>query len=110
MEPVDVVVDAIGGAHGTRSPRARRPGGLVVALASPAEAQPADIAGPLGLRAAFMAVEADPAGMRGVAALAEAGRLRPELGTVLPLADAAKAHELAAGRRATCKIVLSATG
>ncbi|WP_327411691.1 NADP-dependent oxidoreductase [Streptomyces sp. NBC_01233] len=107
VEPVDVVVDAIGGAYGPRSLRALRPGGILVALASPAEARLADIARPLGLRAAFMAVEADQAGMREIAALAEAGMLRPELDTVLPLADAAKAHELADSRRTTGKIVLS---
>ncbi|MDX3534549.1 NADP-dependent oxidoreductase [Streptomyces sp. MB09-01] len=109
VEPVDVVVDAIGGAYGPRSLRALRPGGILVALASPAEARLADIARPLGLRAAFMAVEADQAGMREIAALAEAGLLRPELDTVLPLADAAKAHELADSRRTTGKIVLSVT-
>ncbi|WP_404952778.1 NADP-dependent oxidoreductase [Streptomyces sp. 147326] len=109
VEPVDVVVDAIGGAYGPRSLRVLRPGGTLIALASPAEAQLADIARPLGLRAVFMAVEADQAGMREIAALAEAGLLRPELDTVLPLADAAKAHELADSRRTTGKIVLSVT-
>ncbi|WP_030711873.1 NADP-dependent oxidoreductase [Streptomyces sp. NRRL F-2580] len=109
VEPVDVVVDTIGGAYGPRSLRALRPGGILVALASPEEARLADTARPLGLRAAFMAVEADQAGMREIAALAEAGLLRPALDTVLPLADAAKAHELADGRRTTGKIVLSVT-
>ncbi|MEU9085428.1 NADP-dependent oxidoreductase [Streptomyces sp. NPDC048357] len=109
VEPVDVVVDAIGGAYGPRSLRVLRPGGVLVALASPAEARLADTARPLGLRAAFMAVEADQAGMREIAALAGAGLLRPALDTVLPLADAAKAHELADSRRTTGKIVLSVT-
>lgn len=68
-----------------------------------------DEARPLGLRAAFMVVEADQAGMREIAALAEAGLLRPEIDTVLPLEEAAKAHELGDSRRTTGKIVLSVT-
>ncbi len=109
VEPVDVVIDAIGGAYGPRSLRTLRPGGVLVALASPAEAYLADEARPLGLRAAFMAVEADHAGMREIAALAGKGLLRPEIDTVFPLEHAAKAHELADGRRTTGKIVLSVT-
>ncbi|WP_242675761.1 zinc-binding dehydrogenase [Streptosporangium minutum] len=94
VEPVDVVVGTIGGAYGPRSLRALRPGGVLVSLASPAEAYLADEAAPLGLRAAFMIVEADQAGMQQVAALVESGRLRPEIATVLPLDQAATAHEL----------------
>ncbi|MEU9036462.1 NADP-dependent oxidoreductase [Streptomyces sp. NPDC048352] len=109
VEPVDVVLDAIGGEYGARSLRALRPGGIVVSLASPAEARLAVEAGPLGLRAAFMAVEADHAGMREIAALAEAGLLRPEIDTVLPLELAGKAHELSDGGRTRGKIVLSVT-
>lgn len=110
VEPVDAVIDTIGGAYGPRSLRTLRPGGILVALASPAEAYLADEARPLGLRAAFMAVEADHAGMREIAALAGTGLLRPEIDTVLPLELAAKAHELADSRRTTGKIVLSVTG
>ncbi|MFD7258113.1 NADP-dependent oxidoreductase [Streptomyces sp. NPDC059874] len=107
IDPVDVVIDAIGGEYGPRSLRALRPGGMLVSLASPAEAYLAEEARPLGLRAAFMAVEADQAGLREIAALAEAGLLRPEIDTVLPLELAGKAHELSDSRRTTGKIVLS---
>ncbi|MFI7462323.1 NADP-dependent oxidoreductase [Nonomuraea sp. NPDC049646] len=107
IEPVDAVIDTIGGSYGPRSLRALRPGGVLVALASPAEAYLADEAAALGLRAAFMIVEADHAGMREIAALAASGLLRPEIDTVLPLDQAAKAHELGDSRRTTGKIVLS---
>ncbi len=109
LEPVDVVIDTIGGEYGPRSLRTLRAGGTLVALASPAEAYLADQARPLGLRAAFMVVEPDQAGMREIAALAETGLLRPEIDTVLPLERAAKAHELADSRRTTGKIVLTVT-
>lgn len=104
---MDVVVDTIGGEYGPRSLRTLRPGGIVVSLASPAEAALAHQAEPLGLRAAFMAVEADHAGMREIAALVEAGRLRPHLDAVLPLESVAKAHELGDSGRTTGKIVLT---
>ncbi|WP_093803778.1 NADP-dependent oxidoreductase [Streptomyces sp. Wb2n-11] len=107
VEPVDVVIDAIGGAYGPRSLRTLRPGGILVALASPAEAYLAEEARPLGLRAAFMAVEADQAGMREIAALAGQGLLRAGIDTTFPLEHAAKAHELSDTRRTTGKIVLS---
>ncbi|MEV7524917.1 NADP-dependent oxidoreductase [Streptomyces sp. NPDC091371] len=110
IDPVDVVLDTIGGEYGPRSLRALRPGGMLVSLASPAEAYLAREAGPLGLRAGFMAVEADQAGLREVAALAEAGLLRPEIDTVLPLELAGKAHGLSDSRRTTGKIVLTVTG
>lgn len=106
VRDVDVVVDAIGGEYGPRSLRTLRPGGIVVSLASPAEARLAEEAEPLGLRAVFMVVEADHAGMREIAALAESGRLRPRVDTVLPLDQAAKAHEVAESGRTTGKIVL----
>ncbi|MFD9484940.1 NADP-dependent oxidoreductase [Streptomyces sp. NPDC059991] len=107
LEPVDVVLDAVGGEYGPRSLRTLRPGGVLVSLASPAEAYLAEQARPLGLRAAFMIVEADRTGMREIAALAEAGLLRPRIDSVLPLEQAAKAHELGDSRRTTGKIVLS---
>ncbi|MFC9897375.1 NADP-dependent oxidoreductase [Nocardia sp. NPDC127579] len=104
---VDVVLDPIGGEYGPRSLRTLRPGGIVVSLASPAEDQLAELAAPQGKRARFMAVEADLQGMREIAALAEAGRLRAHIDAVLPIADVAEAHELSAGGRTTGKIVLT---
>jgi NADPH:quinone reductase-like Zn-dependent oxidoreductase len=44
--------------------------------------------------------------MKGIAALVETGRLRPEIATVLPLAEAAQAHRLGETNRTTGKIVL----
>ncbi|WP_418960657.1 NADP-dependent oxidoreductase [Streptomyces tritici] len=107
VRDVDVVVDAVGGAYGPRSLRTLRPGGLVVSLASPAEAALAEEAERLGVRAQFMVVEADGAGMRELAALVASGTLKVRVDTVLPLEDAAKAHELAESGRTTGKLVLS---
>ncbi|MGW5456047.1 NADP-dependent oxidoreductase [Nocardia sp. NPDC003979] len=103
---IDVVVDTIGGEYGPRSLRTLRPGGIVVSLASPAEAALADIARPLGLRAQFMIVEADRADMLAIADLAREGALRVHVDTVVPLESASKAHEIADTQRTRGKIVL----
>ncbi|YCK34164.1 zinc-binding dehydrogenase [Actinomadura sp. ATCC 39365] len=107
VEPVDVVIDTIGGAYGPRSLKILRPGGILVSLASPAEAYLAEEAAAVGRRAVFMIVEADQAGLRQVAELVEAGLLRPEIDRVFPLEGAVEAHELSDAGRTTGKIVLS---
>ncbi|GLY25158.1 NADP-dependent oxidoreductase [Micromonospora sp. NBRC 101691] len=104
---VDIVIDTVGGDYGPRSLRTLRPGGIVVSLASPAEARLAVEARDLGVRAGFTIVEPDHAGMRAIAALVEAGQLRPEVAEVLPLDQVARAHEIAQTGRTTGKIVLT---
>jgi hypothetical protein len=51
------VIDTIGGDYGPRSLTTLRPGGILVSLASPAEAHLAATARELGLRAGFTIVE-----------------------------------------------------
>jgi NADPH:quinone reductase-like Zn-dependent oxidoreductase len=109
VRDVDVVVDTIGGPYGPRSLRVLKPGGLVVSLASPAEAALAGPARAAGRRAAFMVVEADHAGMREVAALARSGDLNVTIDTPFPLEQAAQGHELGERGHATGKIVLTVT-
>jgi NADPH:quinone reductase-like Zn-dependent oxidoreductase len=107
VSDADVVVDAIGGDYGPRSLRTLREGGILVSLASPAEVYLAARAREVGRRAAFMITEADQAGMRAIASLVEAGRLRVAIDTVLPLDQAAEAHRLGEDGRTTGKIVLA---
>ena len=107
---VDVVIDTIGGDYGPRSLKTLRPGGIVVSLASPAEAHLADRARELGLRSTFMITEADRAGLQEIASLAASHRLRVRVDTVLPLEQAAKAHEIGETGRTTGKIVLTVSG
>lgn len=104
---IDVVIDTIGGDYGPRSLQTLRPGGIIVSLASPAEAHLAAEARALGLRSTFMITEADQAGMREIASLAESGRLRVRIDTVLPLEQAAKAHEIGEAGHTAGKIVLT---
>ncbi|MFD5148689.1 NADP-dependent oxidoreductase [Streptomyces sp. NPDC058401] len=100
---VDVVIDAIGGDYGPRSLKVLRPGGHLITLTSPDQV-PADAE---GFRTGWTLVEPDYAGLRAVAALVEEGKLRPAVDTVLPLAEAAKAHEIGEQGRTTGKIVLT---
>jgi NADPH:quinone reductase-like Zn-dependent oxidoreductase len=107
VRDVDIVIDTIGGDYGPRSLQTLRPGGIVVSLTSPAEAYLAAEARERGLRAGFTIVEPDHAGMKAIAALVEAGQLRPEIDVVLPLEQVAKAHEIGETGRTTGKIVLT---
>ncbi|MFI0898208.1 NADP-dependent oxidoreductase [Streptomyces sp. NPDC020983] len=103
---IDVVLDTIGGDYGPRSLRVLRKGGVLISLSSPTDTPPADEAEDRGLRSGFMLVEPDYAGMKAIAGLVETGRLRAEIDTVLPLEQAAKAHEHGETGRTTGKIVL----
>jgi NADPH:quinone reductase-like Zn-dependent oxidoreductase len=108
VRDVDVVLETIGGDYGPRSLRTLRKGGTIVSLVlsnlDPAlDRQAAE----LGIRSEAMLVEPDHAAMRALAALVEAGRLRAEIAAVLPLEEAAKAHELGETNRVSGKIVLT---
>ncbi|MEU4565246.1 NADP-dependent oxidoreductase [Micromonospora sp. NPDC023956] len=107
VSDIDIVIDTIGGDYGPRSLRTLRTGGIVVSLASPAETHLAVEARALGVRAGFTIVEPDHAGMKAIAALVEAGQLRPEVAVVLPLDQVARAHEIGQTGRTTGKIVLT---
>ncbi|MFF3622918.1 NADP-dependent oxidoreductase [Streptomyces sp. NPDC002467] len=100
---VDVVIDALGGDHGQRSLKVLKPGGHLITLPGP-DGLPAD---PQGVKASWVLVEPDLKGLEEIAALADKGLLRPLVETVLPLEEAAKAHEIGELGRTTGKIVLT---
>jgi NADPH:quinone reductase-like Zn-dependent oxidoreductase len=102
---VDVVLDTIGGEYGPRSVRTLRPGGVIVTI-TPRDVQVPDTP---GIRSEVLLVEPDQQAMKELAALAADGRLRAELDTVVPLEEAAKAHERGETNRTTGKIVLTVT-
>ncbi|MEV7417800.1 NADP-dependent oxidoreductase [Streptomyces sp. NPDC089919] len=104
LSDVDVVLDGMGGETAERSLKVLRAGGRLVTLPGPDDV-PAAV--PAGLRAEWMLVEPDQAGLREIAALVERGALKPVVETVLPLAEAARAHEIGERGRTAGKIVLS---
>jgi NADPH:quinone reductase-like Zn-dependent oxidoreductase len=82
---VDLVFDVIGGNILQRSADLVRPGGTLVSVAAPPPAPPRDG------RAVFFVVEADRARLTDIAHRVRAGRLRPIVGAVHPLAETASA-------------------
>ncbi|MEW2263391.1 NADP-dependent oxidoreductase [Streptomyces sp. NPDC047853] len=103
VSDVDVVLDGLGGRTTERSLRVLREGGRLITLPGPDDVP----AAPEGVRAMWMLVEPDHHGLREIAALVERGSLKPVVETVLPLAQAAKAHEIGEQGRTTGKIVLT---
>ncbi|MEU1012211.1 NADP-dependent oxidoreductase [Streptomyces sp. NPDC005890] len=79
---VDVVFDVIGGDILDRSASLVRAGGTLVTIVMPPKVQPKDG------RAVFFVVEPDRARLTDLAARLRDGRLKPVVGTVLPLAEA----------------------
>lgn len=106
VRDVDVVLEAVGGDYPARSLRTLRPGGTLVSLLPLPEPVLTE-AREHGVRAARIMVEPDLGGLRGITELVESGRLRTEVAAALPLAEAAKAHELGETGRTTGKIVLT---
>ncbi|MFJ6759659.1 MULTISPECIES: NADP-dependent oxidoreductase [unclassified Streptomyces] len=100
---VDVVIDTMGGDYGQRSLKVLKPGGHLVTLPGP-DGLPADAE---GVHASWVLVEPDLQGLREISALVEQGLLKPLIDTVLPLEQAAKAHEIGELGRTTGKIVLT---
>ncbi len=103
---VDIVLDCVGGDYGARSLPLIRTGGTLVSLTGPQEDALRPRAAELGVRAGFLLVEPDTAALRALAELVADGRLRAHVEAVLPLADAAKAHELGETGRVRGKLVL----
>ncbi len=103
---VDVVLDAVGGDYSARSLPVVRDGGTLVSLTTPQDDALRAEAGARGVRAGFMLVEPDSAGLAAVAGLVARGGLRARVAAVLPLAEAAKAHELGETGRVEGKLVL----
>lgn len=110
IEPVDVVLDSLGGDTAARSLRVLKPGGQLVSIAL--RQLPDDLAAHVaqaapGVRVRPMLVEADQEGMRTVGEMVDAGTLRPLVEAVFPLAEAAKGHALGDTGRVTGKVVLT---
>lgn len=104
---IDIVVDAIGGSHSVDLLPVLRPGGLIVPVTGGADAEITAAAEERGVVARTVLVEPDGAGLHALAELADAGGLRVEVDTVLPLDAAAKAHEIGERGRTRGKIVLA---
>ena len=91
---VDAVIDTVGGDAQERSFSVIKPGGMLVSSVSqPSEA----LATRYGVRTAYFIVDVPTAQLERIAQLIDDGTLKVDLGVVLSLADARKAHEMLAG-------------
>ena len=105
LQPVDLVLDMIGGDVLERSLRVLNPTGMLVSVASPI---PQEVARRYGKRAVFFLVDVTTSRLNAIAAMIDSGEVTPQVGTVLPLDQARRAHEMLAGApHARGKIVLS---
>jgi NADPH:quinone reductase-like Zn-dependent oxidoreductase len=100
---VDVVFDTVGGEARERSLRVIKQGGTLVSIVfgRPSAEQTA-----AGVNVQGMLVQPNAAQLGQIARLIDAGKVYITVDTVLPLADARKAHELSETHRTRGKIVL----
>lgn len=100
---LDVVLDTIGGDTLERSWSVLKPGGfLVTTVASIPEGTPQKH----GVRAERLMTQADGKELAQIAAIIDERKIKPIVTTVLPLADAQKAHEMSESGHTRGKIVL----
>jgi NADPH:quinone reductase-like Zn-dependent oxidoreductase len=83
----DLIVDTIGGEVLARSPALLRPGGTLVTIKAAAQSP----AGRDDIRQVVFVQESNRAQLNELARLVDQGHLRPQVGAVYPLAEAAKA-------------------
>jgi len=104
---MDVVLDSVGGDIARRSIGVLRPGGLLVTIVGRRDVDLAARTRAAGRRFAGISVEPDYPGLEALAQLADSGKLGVHLQAILPLAEAAKAHELLESGHTTGKIALT---
>jgi NADPH:quinone reductase-like Zn-dependent oxidoreductase len=103
VKDVDVVLDAMAGEVRERSWQVLKKGGILVSILGPPSTETAEAH---GVRTAGVFVQPNQAQLQELANLADEGKLRPIIDAVLPLAEAAKAHEMNATLHTRGKIVL----
>jgi NADPH:quinone reductase-like Zn-dependent oxidoreductase len=104
---IDVVLETVGGDYGERSLRCLAPEGLLITVVERTNTALKAKTEAAGMRFVGLTVEPDYLGLQALADLVDSGHLHPNVQHVLPLAEAAKAHELIEAGRTTGKIVLS---
>lgn len=103
VRDVDVVLDTLAGQTRDRSWNVLKKDGILVSILG----QPSpDDAAQRGVRAAGVFVEPNQAQLGEIAKLVDSGKLRPIIETVMPLAQAARAHEMNQTLHTRGKIVL----
>jgi NADPH:quinone reductase-like Zn-dependent oxidoreductase len=100
---IEAVVDLAGGEVQERSADVLAAGGRLGSITQPPDR---DALAARGLRGHYVFVRPSAAGLRTLGDMADAGRLRVHVSEVVPLAEAARAHETLEGGHVRGKIVL----
>jgi NADPH:quinone reductase-like Zn-dependent oxidoreductase len=103
VHDADVVLDTIGGDTQERSFKVLKKGGILVSLVQPPSQESAT---KYGVRALFYGAHASSSDLTEIAKLIDNGKVKPVVETVLPLAEARRAHELSQSGHVRGKIVL----
>ena len=103
IEDVDVVFDTVGGETTERAFRTLKRGGFLVSAAQPPSEEKAR---EFGVNTAMVLCQPNAQQLSEINRLIEAGAVKTHVETVLPLADAKKAHQLSQSGRTRGKIVL----
>jgi NADPH:quinone reductase-like Zn-dependent oxidoreductase len=103
VQPVDVVLDTLGGEIQERSWKVLKPGGILVSTVNPPSAE---IAAAHKVRQAFVFVQPNAAQLAQIASLVDTEKLKVIVETVLPLSDATRGQELSERGHTRGKIVL----
>lgn len=103
VQPVDVVLDTIGGDTQERSWKVLKRGGILVSIAAP---PPAATAAAHGVRQAFVFTQPNAGQLAEIARLADTEKLKVIVETILPLSDATRGQELSQRGHTQGKIVL----
>jgi NADPH:quinone reductase-like Zn-dependent oxidoreductase len=107
VDPVDLVLDLIGGEVSVRSLDVMHPEGRLVCLPSAAAPDALAAAAERGLRATAMLVEPDGDGLEELARLVDERRLRVLVAETFPLERASHAHRAGEMGHTTGKLVLT---
>jgi len=105
VHDADVALDTIGGDTQERSFKALKKGGILVSIVQPPSEE---LAAKYGVRAMFYGAHPSSSDLTEIARLIDSGKVRTVVETVLPLAEARRAHELSQSGHARGKIVLKA--
>lgn len=103
VHEMDVVFDTIGGEVQEKSWASLKAGGILVSIVSPPSAE---LAAAHSARAGFVFIQPDAEVLTQLAALVDAGKMRPIIAAEFALEDIVKAHALSESGRADGKIVL----
>lgn len=102
VEPVDVVFDTIGGEVQERSWQVVKPGGMLVSVVSPPSEEQAAAH---HCRSAYVFIQPRADWLTEMAQLIDAGQVKTIVDAVLPLSQAAEAHQLSQSGHTRGKIV-----